>query len=186
MKILIEVSGRHIHLSEKDFYMLFGADAQLTYRNKLSQPNEFACEQQVILQKDYHTLKARIIAPFRAYTQIELCASDADFLGISAPRNLSGNFKNSAGIIVRGPVGMKTFTQGVILAKSHIHCDKKTADTKHWTNRQSVRVKYNNYIFEDVIIRINETFKLAMHIDVDEARQAGIGKGDVAMGNVID
>lgn len=42
-KIPIETSARHIHLSQEDFKILFGADAQMHYTKELSQPGQYAC-----------------------------------------------------------------------------------------------------------------------------------------------
>ena len=36
IKIPIETSARHIHVSQKDFHILFGEDAQLHYIKELS------------------------------------------------------------------------------------------------------------------------------------------------------
>ncbi len=47
MKIPIEISARHIHLSKKDANILFGQDYQLTVNKKLSQPNQFAANETV-------------------------------------------------------------------------------------------------------------------------------------------
>ena len=38
IKIPIETSARHIHVSQEDFQLLFGEDAQLHYIKELSQP----------------------------------------------------------------------------------------------------------------------------------------------------
>ena len=42
--IPIETSARHIHISEEDFQILFGKDAELTYKADLSQPGQYVCE----------------------------------------------------------------------------------------------------------------------------------------------
>ena len=43
MKVLVETSARHLHVSREDFEILFGKDAQLTNKKDLSQPGQFAC-----------------------------------------------------------------------------------------------------------------------------------------------
>ena len=45
--IPIETSARHIHISEEDFQILFGKDAELTYKADLSQPGQYVCEERI-------------------------------------------------------------------------------------------------------------------------------------------
>lgn len=45
--VLVEVSARHVHLSEQDLETLFGKGYQLTPKKDLSQPGQFACEERV-------------------------------------------------------------------------------------------------------------------------------------------
>ena len=40
-EILVETSARHIHVTEEQFKVLFGADAKLEVRAPLSQPGQF-------------------------------------------------------------------------------------------------------------------------------------------------
>ena len=47
LKIPIETSARHIHLSQEDFKKLFGADAEMHYTKELSQPGQYACEERL-------------------------------------------------------------------------------------------------------------------------------------------
>ena len=42
IKIPIETSARHIHISQEDFHFLFGEDAQLHYIKELSQPGQLS------------------------------------------------------------------------------------------------------------------------------------------------
>ena len=54
MKILVETSARHVHLSEKDLYVLFGENYKLTSKKELSQPGQFACTEKVKLKLNFH------------------------------------------------------------------------------------------------------------------------------------
>lgn len=47
MKILIETSARHVHVTEADLITLFGEGAKLTPKKDLSQPGQFACVERV-------------------------------------------------------------------------------------------------------------------------------------------
>ena len=49
MKIEAKISNRHIHLTKEDYFLLFG-DEELTIRNELSQPGEFASNSTVTLR----------------------------------------------------------------------------------------------------------------------------------------
>ena len=44
MKVMVETSAHHVHVSEADLEALFGKGAALTNKKDLSQPGQFACE----------------------------------------------------------------------------------------------------------------------------------------------
>ncbi|MBR4072467.1 MAG: propanediol utilization protein, partial [Clostridia bacterium] len=46
-KVMVEVSARHIHLSQEHLEALFGEGYELTPKKDLSQPGQFACEERV-------------------------------------------------------------------------------------------------------------------------------------------
>ena len=45
--VLVEISARHLHVSEADLRTLFGEGHTLTHKKDLSQPGQFACEEKV-------------------------------------------------------------------------------------------------------------------------------------------
>ena len=47
MKIMVETSARHIHLTQQDLDTLFGPEYELTPKKSLSQPGQFACVEKV-------------------------------------------------------------------------------------------------------------------------------------------
>lgn len=49
-KVPIGISNRHIHVSEADAYVLFGAGHIFKNIKDLSQPGEYACAETVALQ----------------------------------------------------------------------------------------------------------------------------------------
>jgi len=186
MKIKIEVSGRHIHLSADDLEKLFGKNYRLTNIKQLSQTGEFACEEKILLKNGKSELSARVVGPVRHFTQVEIARSDADFLGLNPPRKLSGDLDGSLGVDLLGPKGSVQLITGLIMAKAHFHCDEEYAKKLGLKNNQIINVRHNNYLFENVITRVGKNFKPAMHIDVDEAVKAGIIKGEQAFGEIID
>jgi putative phosphotransacetylase len=180
MKIQVEVSARHIHISEKDVSVLFGEDFKLTKLKELSQPFEFASNEVLDIEANGKRIKnMRIVGPEREKTQIEISKTDAVYLGINPPLRLSGDVGGSAGIKMIGPKGELELSEGVIIAKRHIHCNKNEADSLKIKNNDFVSVKIEGdrvVIFENVAVRVGDNYKLSMHIDTDEANAAGIDK----------
>ena len=46
-KVLVEISARHVHVSQADLETLFGEGYELTVKKWLSQPGQFACDERV-------------------------------------------------------------------------------------------------------------------------------------------
>ena len=179
MKILVEISARHIHLSKHDFEVLFGQNAELTIRKNLSQPGQFVSHQRIDIIGPKNEIKnVSILGPLRNQTQVEISLTDARKLGINAPIQNSGDILNSPGCTLVGPNGQLTLSTGVIVAKRHIHLDKNSAANFNLNDNQIVNVKIQSenrsLIFDDVVVRVNDNFSPAMHIDTDEANAAGI------------
>lgn len=184
MKIFIEVSARHIHLSKQDFEVLFGKNAKFNIRKKLSQPGQFACNERVdILGPKNKIQNVSILGPLRPQSQVEISLTDAKKLGLNVPIRESGNIENSPGCTLIGPEGQLNLSCGVIAAKRHIHFDPASAQKFNLKDNQIVKVKipsdFRSLIFDDVLVRVNKNFMPAMHIDTDEANSAGISSGVV-------
>ena len=64
-------------------------------------------------------------------------------------------------------------SEGVIVAKRHIHLVPETAEKWGVKNKDVVSVKVNSdgrsAVLGDVVIRVSEKFADAMHIDTDES-----------------
>ena len=185
-KIKIEVSARHIHLKKEDFEKLFGVGAELTILKKLSQPGMFAANETVsIKNKNLQIENLRIVGPLRDYTQIELSKTEARKFKIDSPLRRSGDIKNSPGIVIVGPKGKVEISDGVIIAKRHIHMTPKDAGEINVKDGDLLKVKIEGergLIFENVVARVDKDFLLAMHIDTDEGNAGGvegIGNGEI-------
>jgi putative phosphotransacetylase len=88
-EVPINLSNRHIHLSEKDLEKLFGKGYNLTSIKDLSQPGQFACDECVDIEGPKGTMKnIRILGPTRPDTQIELLLADTYKLGILRNREI--------------------------------------------------------------------------------------------------
>lgn len=172
-KILVETSARHVHVTEADLETLFGAGHKLTHKKDLSQPGQFACEERVtVVGPKKELANVSILGPVRPATQVELSATDARSIGISAPIRESGDVKGSAGCKLVGPCGEIEISEGVIVAKRHIHFTPDEAKAYGVEDKQIVKVKITSErttIFDDVVVRVKPTFKAAMHIDTDES-----------------
>ena len=175
-KVIVETSARHIHLAKEHVDILFGAGHALTNKKDLSQPGQFACEEKVTLVGPKGTLKVSVLGPERKATQVELSYTDARTLGLAGvPVRESGDTAGSPGIKLVGPEGEVTIDEGVIIAKRHIHMTPADAEAYGLADKQIVKVRVESgrtTIFDDVVVRVNPTFALAMHIDTDECNAA--------------
>ena len=179
LKILIETSARHAHLSEKDFHVLFGEHAKLTKKKELSQPGQFACEEKITLKGSKSDISnITILGPFRAQTQIEISLTDAKRLGLVVPIRDSGDLVGTPENTLIGPKGKVVLKNGLIVARRHIHLDPATATNFNLNHGQIVQVKIPSekraLIFDSVRVCVDKNFLPAMHIDTDEANAAGL------------
>ena len=178
MKVMVETSARHAHVSEADLKVLFGEDAQLTVKKMLSQPGQFASEQKVEVVGPKGSLKMSILGPTRPETQVELAMTDARKIGITAPIRESGCLEGTPGCKIIGPKGEVEISKGVIIAQRHVHTTPEIAEQNGLKDKQIVSVKldYNGraLVFGDVVVRVSEKYAHAMHIDTDESNAAGL------------
>ena len=186
MDFIVETSARHIHLSTADIETLFGAGATLHNKKDLSQPGQFACEEKVQLVGPKGSLMVSVLGPARKDTQVELSFTDARTLGLAGvPVRESGDVAGTPGIKLVGPAGEVNLEQGVIIAKRHIHMTTADAAAFGVSDKEIVSVKLDTsrpLIFGDVVVRVSDTYALAMHIDTDEANAAsafGACKGTI-------
>ena len=180
---LVETSARHVHLTKEDVETLFGAGYQLTNKKDLSQPGQFACEEKVTVVGPKGSIKASILGPTRPASQVELSLTDARTAGlVCVPVRESGDVAGSVACKIVGPCGEVELSEGVIVAKRHIHMTPADAAELGVSDKEIVEVRLNTarpLTFGDVVVRVSDKFALAMHIDTDEANAAG------AAGNVM-
>ena len=185
LRIPVAVSARHAHFTQETVEKLFGPGYQLTERNPLSQPGQFASNETVNLIGPKRTLdNVRILGPTRSKNQIEISRTDEFTLGIDAPVRASGDVVNSPGIIVEGPAGRVELKQGVICAWRHIHMTPEDAEHFGVQDKDVVEVAIDSdardLIFGDVLVRVSPKYKLEMHIDTDEGNAANLARGATA------
>lgn len=177
--IPVELSARHVHLTEKDAIALFGAP--LTHVRDLSQPGQFLCKERVRLIGPKGVIdNVAILGPTRSKSQVEISKTDARALGVDAPVRQSGDVAGSPGIILASDRGIAGLEEGVIVAGRHIHMSPSDAARFGVSDKDMVNVRLSTerpVVFEDVLVRVSGKFNLAMHIDADEGNGAGWKKG---------
>jgi acetate kinase len=181
-KIPVAISARHIHLTQQSVEVLFGPGHQLTQRNILSQPGQYACNETLTVVGPKNSIeRVRILGPIRPQDQVEISRTDEFFLGLDAPIRASGDVKNSPGVTLVGPKGKLELKQGVICAWRHIHMTPEDATYFGVKDRDVVEVAIEGtgrgLIFGEVLVRVHTFFALEMHIDTDEANAAELNPG---------
>ena len=173
-----EMSARHVHLSKEDLKELFGLD-QLECAREISQPGQYLSNCRVRLIGPKGILdNVAVLGPTRSATQVEISATDARTLGISAPVRLSGELADAASLTIQAG-GTVITRKAAIVAKRHLHMTPEDAAAFGVQHGQSVCVRVlgsRPLILEDVPVRVSRQSALALHMDTDEANAAGAGK----------
>ncbi len=187
-QVLVETSARHVHVTQEVLETLFGKGYELTKKKDLSQPGQFASNERVQVIGSKSSFPAvSILGPVRPETQVELSASDARSIGVNAPCRESGDIAGSGACKLVGPAGEVELSEGVIVAKRHIHLVPETAEKLGVKNKDVVWVKCKTNgreaILGDVVVRVSPKYSLAMHIDTDESNAACCTPG--LMGEIL-
>ena len=173
--LVVNSSARHMHISPENLEVLFGKGSELTVHKWLYQEGQYASQQTVTLIGPRKRIipNLRILGPCRNLTQIELALTDSVSLGMDIPVRMSGDIDGTPGAYVMGPKGMLEMKNGVIRAARHVHMspdDAKYYGVKH-LDKITLKVEAPgcNTRFDDLLVRVDPTFKLEVHIDTDEA-----------------
>ena len=184
LKITVEASGRHVHLSRESIDILFGKGYKLTKATELSQPGQFGCNERVSISGPKGTIvNVIVLGPERGQTQVEVSKTDALILGVKPPIRESGNLGGSAGVTITTDKASLTIKEGLIIVKRHIHLTPDDANLFKVCDKEIVKAKISGerpLIFDDVVIRVGKQYSTAMHIDYDEANACGYIKGSTA------
>lgn len=181
-EFLVETSARHVHVTQETLEVLFGKGYQLTVKKELSQPGQFASNEKVnVVGPKRELAGVSILGPCRKFNQVELAGTDARSIGVAAPIRESGDIAGSGACKLVGPAGEVELSEGVIIAKRHIHMTEADAQAYGVKNGDIVDVLVDcktgrKTVFGDTVIRVSDKFSLAMHIDTDESNAAGCGK----------
>ncbi len=181
----VGVSARHVHLTQEHVEVLFGSGYQLTKKKELM-GGQFASNEQVTIvgTKLRAIENVRILGPVRKESQVEISMTDARTLGVAPVIRNSGDIAGSAPIALVGPKGALYLKEGCIVAKRHIHMSPADAAAAGLADKDVVSVVASNdrgTTFDEVLIRVDPSFTLEMHIDTDEANAAKLKTGDTVV-----
>ncbi len=180
MKVKVGISNHHVHLTYDDYKVLFG-DHELTKRNDLNQPGQFASNERVTIVGPKGSLdNIIIVGPTRLYTQVEISKTDCYKLGIDAPVRDSGDLDGSSIVTIIGPNG-KIVKPCCIIANRHIHVDKNILKEKNLLGINEVSVKINGEksgIINHVHLKETESAYFEIHLDMDDGNAFLLQNGD--------
>ena len=188
-QFIVETSARHAHVTQETLELLFGEGYQLTVKKELSQPGQFASNERItVVGPKKELANVSILGPCRKLNQVELSATDARSIGIDAPIRESGDVAGSGACKLIGPKGEVELKEGVIVAKRHIHMTEKDAADFGVINGEIVNVLIENgngrkTIYGDTVIRVSNSYALAMHVDTDESNAAACARNQ--MGTIV-
>lgn len=187
LDVNVEVSARHVHLSQEDIEKLFGAGYELKVKKEIA--GGFVAEERLTITGPKRSMeRVAILGPARKGTQIELAATDARSLGVDAPIRLSGDLAGTPGIKLTAENGNSVETEsGCIIAQRHVHLSEEDAAKLGVEQNQNVDLKIDTgkkraLVFGDVIVRIGGPVSV-VHLDTDEGNAACTGRACV--GTVI-
>ena len=183
--IPVAISARHVHLTQDMVEALFGEGRQLTPLKPLSQPGQFAAEEQVTIVGPKRSIeRVRVLGPTRSQNQVEVSRTDEFHLGVDAPIRASGHIEDTPGITLVGDAGRSvTLERGLICAWRHIHMTPDDARAFGVNDGDIVDVEVGeagvrSLTFGDVLVRVKSSYRLEMHIDTDEGNAAELRRVD--------
>lgn len=173
-ELVVSISARHVHLTDEHVEILFGAGATLTPMKPLYQDGFYAAEETVMVVGPRRRMlpTVRILGPTRKFSQVELAFTDSISLGVDAPVRHSGKIEGTPGCVLVGPKGVVELKEGVIRAARHVHINVRDAALMGFHNGDMVKLRVESpactTVFEDILVRADETSKLEVHLDTDE------------------
>jgi len=178
--LVVNISARHVHLTQEHVEVLFGPGAQLEPMRDLYQPGFYAAKQTVAVVGPRRRMlpDVRVLGPTRSSSQVELAFTDGISLGIDLPVRCSGDHTDTPGCILVGPAGVVHLTSGVIRAERHVHMGP--ADLAYYGvqdgDRMHLRVESRGCTttFEDLLVRADKNVLLEVHLDTDEGNAADL------------
>lgn len=182
-RVPVGISMRHIHLSRREVDALFGRTYQLTPLRPLSQPGQFACQECLDVIGPKGVLhRVRILGPERPEAQVELAQTDCRTIGVQAPVRPSGRVEGTPGVLLQGPRGVLSLSQGVIIADRHLHMSTAQAQAFGLSDGDVVRVEIGGGkpgVLDGVLVRAGGKYELDLHLDTDDANAFQLRQGQL-------
>jgi len=180
--LVVNVSARHCHLTQEAVEVLFGKGRQLTVHKWLYQDGQFAAKETLTLigPRSRVISNLRILGPCRTLNQVELSYTDGIALGFELPLRISGDIKGTAGCMLMGPAGFLELQEGVIRAKRHVHMGPEDARFYGVNAGDQMRLRIGGpcgIVLENMLVRLDKSFKLEVHIDTDEGNACNLEPG---------
>jgi putative phosphotransacetylase len=179
----VGVSARHCHVNRESMDILFGPGSELTPFRHLYQPGAFAANEyiSVVGPRLRAIERVRILGPMRDYDQVELARTDSIYLGLQDPPvRDSGDLDDALPVTFIGPKGAVT-VHAAIRATRHIHLSPDDTVRMGVDGRSEVCVRVDGekgLVFENVRLKVDESFIPEIHLDTDDANAAGLACGD--------
>jgi putative phosphotransacetylase len=178
--LVVNISARHVHLTQQHTETLFGPGASLTPEKDLYQDGYFAAKETVAVVGPRRRMipNVRVLGPCRSDSQVELAFTDGISLGIDLPVRISGHVAGTPGCVLVGPKGVVELQQGVIRAMRHVHMGP--ADLLHYGVADgdfvSLRIESAGCttVLEDLVVRAGDGIKLEVHLDTDEGNATNL------------
>ncbi len=171
--LLVNISARHVHLTQEHVEILYGPGAQLEPMKWLYQDGFYAAKQTVMVVGPRKRMlpEVRVLGPCRP-SQVELAFTDSISLGIDTPVRVSGDHHDTPGCVLVGPVGVVELKSGVIRAMRHVHMGP--ADLEYYGVKSGDMMHLRvvspgcTTTLEDLVVRGDPKVKLEVHLDTDE------------------
>ena len=144
MDFIVEVSARHVHLTQEHVEALFGKGHELTFDRPLSQPGQFLSKEKVTIKNgDRKIERVSILGPVRKASQVEVSKTDSVALRAEGFIRESGDLAGTAPVEIEGPEGSIQLSEGLIIAKRHIHMTPENAAEAGLKDKDVVSVAVN-------------------------------------------
>jgi len=178
--LLVNISPRHVHLTQAHVETLFGPGSQLTPDKDLYQDGYYAAKETVAVVGPRRRMipNVRVLGPCRDDSQVELAFTDGISLGIDLPVRISGNVQGTPGCVLVGPQGVVELSQGVIRAMRHVHMGPDDLKQFGVNDKDMINLRIESpgctTVLEDLVVRAGDGIKLEVHLDTDEGNACNL------------
>lgn len=179
MNVNINISARHVHLTEESIRILF--EDGLHLKRKLNQIGQYACEECVRIKHNDKVIEnVRVVGPARGYNQVELSKSDARKLGLDLPVRKSGVLTDAGEVTIETNLGSITGNFAII-ADRHVHFSPSDAIKYGVVEDQVLKLKIGGVKPGIIAVKakISDDGFYEAHLDTDDANAFLINPGDI-------